>query len=314
VSLGAVKKVAIIGAGFVGSTTAYSLMLDGIVSEISLIDINSEVAQGHVLDLNHCMQFTKITNIVGGSSFELVKDAQIVVICAGVAQKAGESRSDLLQANAKIISKIVPEVVKYNNKCILLVVTNPLDVMTYLTWKLSGLSSCSVFGTGTVLDTARLRYFLGKQLQISPKDIVAYVLGEHGDSEFIWWSGANIAGIPLNKISSFDSASIPEIYKKTPSSSYYVKAKKGATYFAIAQVICKIIRAILLNQPRVFTVSTIVKNRFGNSPVALSLPTVIRSNGICEMLPFDLDEKEEKSLARCAGIISIDIKKTLASK
>jgi len=169
-------KVAIVGAGAVGSTAAYAMMLDGVVSEIVLIDVDKDKACGHALDLQHGMQFTKTTNIVAGDSFELVAGAQIVVLAAGVAQKPGEKRTDVLELNVKLFSKIIPQIVQYNSECILLVVTNPLDVMTYITWKLSGFTSCRVFGTGTALDTSRLRFLLGQQLLVSPKDVMVLVI------------------------------------------------------------------------------------------------------------------------------------------
>src|SRR5579862_1482575 len=164
-----VSKVAIVGAGFVGSTSAYALMLNGTVSHIALIDLDKEKAEGEALDLLHCMQFTHSVEITAGDSFELVKDAEVVVITAGVGQKIGESRADLLETNVRIFKEIIPQIIAYNQDCTLLIVTNPLDVLTHVTLKLSGFPSCRVIGTGTVLDTARLRYEIGHHFEISPK-------------------------------------------------------------------------------------------------------------------------------------------------
>ncbi len=304
-------KVAIVGAGNVGSTTAFALMMDGVVSEIALIDIQKEKAQGEALDLAHCMQFTKVTKIVAGDSLELVKDAQVVVLTCGVSQKPGQTRSDLLSKNVPIFKDIVSQIKKYNADCILLVVANPLDVLTYVSWKVSGFSSCRVFGAGTVLDTARLRYLIGHHFDISPKDITAYILGEHGDSEFVWWSKANIAGVPLEKFTAYDPELMSQIYEKTKNAAYEIISKKGATFYAIALVVVKIIRAILLNQPRVFTVSSVIHNVYGVSDVSLSLPTIIRRSGICEMLAIDLDPQEQQLFKNSAQNIKEDIKKAL---
>ncbi|MCK4651361.1 L-lactate dehydrogenase [Candidatus Babeliales bacterium] len=290
-------KVAIVGTGFVGSSAAYAIMLDGVASEIALIDKKKEIAEGHALDFMHGMQFTKSTKIVASDSFELVKDAQIVVLTAGISQKIGQTREELLDANVKIFKEIIPQVVKYNKKCILLVVTNPLDVMTYVTYKLSGFDSCRVFGTGTVLDTSRLRYLLGEELKVSPKDITAYILGEHGDSQFVWWSHANVAGIPIRKYISEDL--LEKIHRKVKKSVYEVIKRKGATYYAVAIVISKIVKAILLDQSRIFTVSNFLQDYHGVNEVYLSIPTVVRQSGIYQRLEILLDKSEEKMFDNC---------------
>ncbi len=304
-------KIAIVGAGAVGSTIAFALMLDGSVSDIALIDLDKEKAEGEVLDLNHCMQFTRMTNIVGGDSFALVEDASVVVITAGVAQKPGETRDDLIVYNSQMMRKIIPEITRYNKTCILLMVTNPLDAMTYLAYKLSGFDSCRVFGSGTVLDSARLRYLIGKHYQISPKDITAFVLGEHGDSEFVWWSKANIAGLPLTAFTRYDQEVLNNFFEETKNAAYQVIEKKGSTCYAIALVVVKIIRSIVLNQPRIFTVSSLVHNIEGVKDVCLSLPTIIRENGVCEMLPIDFDENEKKLFKRSAETIQQEIEQAL---
>ncbi|MFA6535550.1 MAG: L-lactate dehydrogenase [Candidatus Babeliales bacterium] len=298
------SKVAIIGAGFVGSTTAYSLMLDGCVSEIALIDVNKEKAVGEALDLNHCMQFTRLTNIVAGNSFEMVSGASIVIICAGFGQATGESRTNLLQRNAKIFKEIIPQIIKYNQDCILLVVTNPLDVLTYLTLKISGFPSCRVFGTGTVLDTARLRYLIGSYFKISPKDISAYILGEHGDSEFIWLSKATIGGVAIDKFPEYSDGLIKDVCNQTQNAAYQIISRKGATYYSIALVITKIVRSILQDQSRVFPVSTLIENEiYGVKNICLSIPTVVRKGGVCQRLDIDLNEMEQKFLKTSANKI-----------
>ena len=295
-------KVAIVGAGWVGSSAAYAMMMDGVASEIVLIDKNKKKAEGHALDLMHGMQFAKSINIGAGDSFELVKDAKIVVLCAGVAQQSGQTRAELLKKNVEIFKNIVPKIVQNNKDCILLVVTNPLDVLTYMAHKLSGFDLGRVFGTGTVLDTSRLRYLIGSEFKISPKDITAYILGEHGDSQFVWWSHANIAGIPILDLYPVLGCStknseefFEQIHYKVKNAVYEVIEKKGATYYAIALVIAKIVRAILLDQSRVFTVSSYLKNYNGIKDVCLSVPTVVRNNGICNPFNVTLNKKEKEA-------------------
>lgn len=304
-------KVAIVGAGRVGCTAAYALMLGGAVSSIALIDTNKEQAEGEALDLNHCMQFTRVATVTAGDSFELVAGADVVVLTAGAAQRVGQSRSDLLAVNAAIFKNIIPHIVRHNKECILLVVTNPLDVMTYLTWKLSGFSSCQVFGTGTVLDSARLRYLLGEHFQVSPKDVTAYALGEHGDASFVWWSGATIGGIPLPSFTRYDKKIMDDIAEKTRCAAEQIIAKKGSTFYAIGLVIAKIVQAIILNQPRVLSVSAVVHNALAQD-VCLSLPTIVRRGGVCEMLPVVLSQDEQDKLAASVLTIKNEIEKGMS--
>lgn len=303
-------KVAIVGTGCVGSTAAYAMMIDGVVSELALVDINKEKAEGEALDLQHGMQFTSSVKISAGDSYELVAGADIVVLAAGFAQKPGEGRMDLLSKNVEVFKDIVPKIVAHNKDCILLVVSNPLDVLTYVTWKLSGFPSCRVFGTGTVLDTARLRYLLGQHFQMSPKDITAYILGEHGDSEFVWWSGANVAGIPIKSLKNYSQEPMDKIYESVKNAAYEVINKKGATYYSIALVIAKIVRAIGTDQSRVMSVSNILEDTSVEG-VALSTPTVIRKSGICEKLEISLDEKEEKLFKDSAKKVGDAIERAL---
>jgi len=289
------SKVAIIGAGFVGSTSAYALMMAGTASHIALIDVKKEKAEGEALDLLHCMQFTHAAEITAGDSFELVKGAEVVVVTAGLAQKPGESRDVLLEKNVLIFKEMIPQIVRYNNNCIILVVSNPLDILTYVTLKLSGFPSCRVIGTGTVLDSARLRYEIGHHFNVSPKDVSAHILGEHGDSEFVWWSRAEIAGVPLQKFETYSPELMQQFYEKTKNAAYEIISKKGSTYFAIALVVNKIVRAILLDQSRVFTVSSLIENVYGVSNICLSLPMVVRKEGCSfHRLNIELNNEEEK--------------------
>jgi len=304
-------KVAIVGMGHVGSTTAYALMLEKLVAELALIDIDKDKAEGEARDLEHGMQFTRSVKICAGDSFELVHGAHVIIIAAGVAQEVGQTRSDLLEKNAAIFSRIVPEIVKNNKDAILLVITNPLDVLTYLAWKLSNFDSCRVFGTGTVLDTARLRHLIGQHIDVSAKDITAYMLAEHGDTEFAWWSRANVAGVPLQNFTNFTSDVRTTILNQVRQAAYDIIRLKGATYYAIGLAATKVVRAILTNQSRVFTVSSVLNEYQGMSDLCLSVPTVVRGNGVCEHLPIELDSQEQDLLAASANKIKDEIAKIM---
>lgn len=299
-------KVAIVGAGCVGSSSAYALMMGGVASRIALIDTNREKAEGEALDLLHGLQFTHSVDIVAGDSFDLVRDAEVVVVTAGIAQKpGGQTRDALLDTNVGLYKDIIPEIVRYNSDCILLIVTNPLDVLTYVAAQLSGFPRCRVFGTGTVLDTARLRYLIGRHFNVSPKDVAAYVLGEHGDSEFVWASGAQIAGVPLHFFDGFSPSLVADLSTKTRNVVYEIIQKKGATHYAIALVIAKIVRSILLDQSRVFSISTLIEDDFyGVHDICLGLPTIVRKSGVCQRLPIILNEEERKLLLHSSKSIT----------
>lgn len=294
-------KVAIVGTGLVGSTAAYTLMMDKVVSEIALVDVNKNRAEGEALDLRHGMQFTRTAKIWAGDSYELVAGAKVVVVCAGFAQKpGGEKRTELLQKNVEVFKAVIPNIVQHNKDCIILVVTNPLDALTYVALKLSKFPPCRVFGAGTVLDSARLRYLLGHHFNISPKDVTAYILGEHGDSEFVWWSGANIAGVPMLSMERCTQAIRQRMYETVKNAAYDVINKKGATYYSIALVIARIVRQILTDQSRVLSVSTLLEDFYGATNVCLSVPTVVRKNGVCEKLEISFNDEEKKMFANSA--------------
>ena len=296
-------KVAIVGAGNVGSAAAYAMMMDGAVCEIALIDKNKDRAEGEALDLQHGVQFSSVSKIVAGDSYELVRDAQVVIVTAGVAQKPGEMRSDLVQTNAKIFTQVIPLITAQNNSCVLLIVTNPLDVMTYVAWKLSSFPKERVIGTGTVLDTARLRYLIAKEIHVSPKDICAHVLGEHGNSSFPWWSHASVAGVSLDDYESLTAEFKEQLMHDVRGAASQVIEKKGATFYAIGLVIAKIVRAMVLNQPRVFSVSTILDDYLGINGVALSVPSVVRTSGVSGTLKVELDAGEMTQFRESAAAV-----------
>ena len=307
-----IKKITVIGAGFVGSTTAYTLMISGIVSEIVLIDINKEKAEGEVMDMNHGMPFVRPVKVYNGD-YSDCKGSDIVVITAGANQKEGETRIDLVKKNTAIFKGIISEVVKYNNNCILLVVTNPVDILTYVTYKLSGFPKNKVIGSGTVLDSARFRYLLGDHTGVDPRNVHAYILGEHGDTEVPTWSLANIAGIPMDKYCNDchgckEGFSRKEIYENVKNAAYQIIKKKGATYYAVALAVRRIVEAIVRDESSILTVSSLLEGQYGLDDVCLSVPTVVNKNGIERILNVDLSDKENELLNKSGESLKSVIK------
>lgn len=298
------SKISIIGAGFVGSTAAYACLIDGAASEISLIDVNREKAQGEAMDLQHGLPFKPNVKITFGDKYDLCRDSEIVVICAGAHQKPGETRLDLVNKNAAIFKQMIPSITRHNKDCILLVVSNPLDILTYLTLKYSKFPKNRVFGSGTILDTARFRYLLGQYFQVSPNSVHAYILGEHGDSSFPVWSTANIAGVNLTHFKKYNKKAMDKIYQETKNAAYEVIAKKGATYYAIGLGIAKIVRAILSDQNEVLALSSYLNNYHGINNVCLSVPAVVNRSGIKEHIILPLNSLEKKQLRKSASVIN----------
>lgn len=297
------SKVAIIGAGFVGSTAAYSLLIDGAASEIALIDVSREKAEGEAMDLQHGLQFKPNCKITYGSDYSLCNDADIIVICAGAHQKPGETRLDLVKKNSAILKHMVPQILKYSKEHIFLVVSNPLDVLTYLTLKYSRFPKHKVIGSGTILDTARFRYLIGEHFGVSPNSVHAYILGEHGDSSFPVWSTANIAGINLKNFKKYNKKEMDKIYLKVKNAAYEIIAKKGATYYAIGLGVAKIVRSIFSNQNEVLALSSYLNNYHGIRDVCLSVPTVVNREGVKEHIVVPLNPAEKYQLRKSASII-----------
>lgn len=298
------SKIAIVGAGFVGSTSAYACLIDSAASEIALIDVSREKAEGEAMDLQHGLPFKPNVKIKFGDKYDLCKDAEIVVICAGAHQKPGETRLDLVNRNATIFKQMIPGITKHNKDCILLVVSNPLDVLTYLTLKYSKFPKNRVFGSGTILDTARFRYLLSQHFGVSPNSVHAYILGEHGDSSFPVWSSANIAGVNLKHFKKYSKKAMDRLYQKTKNAAYEVIARKGATYYAIGLGVAKIVRAVLSDQNEVLALSSYLNNYHGVSNVCLSVPAVVNRNGIKEHIALPLNSLEKKQLRKSANVIN----------
>lgn len=282
------NKVVIIGCGNVGMSYAYALVNQKChVNELVLIDIDKERVEGEVMDLNHCLAFAPSKITIKAGDYSDCANASIVCIAAGCNQNPGETRMDLIYKNSKIFKSIVEEVMKNNFNGIFLVATNPLDVMTYLTWKYSGLPADKVIGSGTTLDTARLRYIVGHKLYINPKNVHAYVIGEHGDSEFIPWSNAKIG---LNDIYNYLSdKELEEIYVSVRDAAYDIISRKGATYYGIGMCLVKITNAILGDENAIMTVSTYDEI----NKIFISKPTIINREGIREMYNISLTKEEQ---------------------
>ncbi|WP_407430891.1 L-lactate dehydrogenase [Arcticibacter sp.] len=289
------NRIVIIGAGAVGSTTAYTLLLRERMDELVLIDANKEKAIGDALDMSHGLPFLGKAEIWAGT-YEDCKGADIIIITAGAAQREGESRIDLLKRNVAIFESITTEVLKYNTDGILLIASNPVDVMSYFTWKKSGWPINRIIGSGTLLDSARFRYLIGEKLNIDSRSVHAHIIGEHGDSELPLWSLANVAGSGL----SLSGQDKEEIFLNTRNAAYQIIKAKGATFYAIALALDRICTAILHNEASVLNVSTLLQDYHGVSDVFLGVPCVVDRNGIREVLKLEISAEEKSLLEQSA--------------
>ena len=289
-------RIVVIGVGAVGSTTAYTLLLRHRMDELVLIDANNAKAVGDALDMNHGLPFLGQSKVWAGT-YEDCREADIIIITAGAAQRPGETRVDLLKRNVAIFESITTEVLKHNQEGILLIASNPVDVMSYFTWKKAGWPAQRVIGSGTLLDSARFRFLIGEKLQIEPRSIHAHIIGEHGDSELPVWSLANVAGTEL----SLSEEDRQEIFLNTRDAAYKIIESKGATYYAIALALDRICTAILRNEASVLNVSTLLTNYHGVSDVYLGVPCVVDRSGIREVLPLSISEEEKELLHKSAG-------------
>lgn len=301
-------KIAIVGSGNVGTTFAYALLLSGLAAEIVLIDNNQAKAEGEVMDLNHAVPLTHPTKIRSGE-YSDTAGAAITVITAGASQKPGETRLELNARNAAVFTSIIPEIAHHNPDGILLIATNPVDVLTFAAWKLSKFPPHRVLGSGTILDTARFRHLLSQHFGVDARSVHAFIIGEHGDSEVPVWSLANIAGMRLDSFSQtqgipYDEAIRNEIFSKTRSAAYEIIRRKGATYYAVAVGLLRIVEAILRDQKTVYSVSNLVENYYSIHQSYLSLPAVIGRNGVEFVLQLQLDEKESTALKGSARILN----------
>jgi L-lactate dehydrogenase len=302
--IGHVSKVVIVGAGRVGSTTAYTLMTNGTAGEVVLIDVDHERAVGEAMDIAHGVPFGGHVKIEAGD-YPDCAGADVVIISAGVAQRPGETRLDLVRNNVEVLKQIIPQITRYNQECVLLMVTNPVDILTYAMWKISGFPYQRVIGSGTSLDTARFRYNLGRYFEVSSRSIHAYIIGEHGDTEVPVWSLANIAGMRLADYCAVsglchDERELQTIFERVRDAAYHIIERKGATHYAIGAAVDSIVRMILLDEHAVVTLSSLMNGEHGVSDICLSLPTVIGRSGVVRVLELSLDAKELSGFRKSA--------------
>lgn len=302
------SKIVIVGTGFVGMSYAYSLVNQGAVRELVLIDVNKDKAVGESMDLNHGLPFAPRKMNIHAGDYSECKDANLVVITAGVNQKDGETRLELLNRNAQIMKSVVGNIMATGFDGIILVASNPVDILAYVAWKESGLPSNKVIGSGTALDTARLRYEIASKINVSEKNVHAYVLGEHGDSEFVVWSNAYIGVKPiLDVIEDMDEINfedLDKIYHRVKNAAYEIIQRKRATYYAIGMSLVRITKAILNNENSILPVSVLNAGAYNiENEVYIGLPAVINKNGIDHIVKLKLDSKEVKLLNNSANIL-----------
>lgn len=304
---GRVSRVALIGTGFVGSSYAFALMNQGVAHELVMIDINEKKARGDVTDLNHGKAFAPIPMHIRYGTYADCANMDIVVICAGANQKPGETRLDLVEKNLQVFKSIVDAVMASGFNGIFLVATNPVDILTYATWRYSGLTKERVIGSGTILDTARFRYSLGEYFKISPKNVHAYIIGEHGDSELPVYSSAFIGAVPImNYIAGSDDYSeddLEDIFVSVRDAAYDIIESKGATYYGIAMGLVRITRAILTNENSILTVSAHLDGQYGERNVYIGVPAVINRSGIREIIELDLNEREQELFQNSVNVL-----------
>lgn len=294
-------KGVIVGAGQVGLACAYAMMIQNVLDEMVLVDINQDKLIGEVMDLEQGMSFVEPTVIRAGTMADAA-GADVVVITAGAGQRPGETRLDLVQKNVEILKNLIPDIVAHCPEAILLLVSNPVDVLTYAAWKLSGLPKARVFGSGTVLDTGRFRYLLSRRLDIDPRSLHAYIIGEHGDSEVPFWSHANVCGTPLyhDGMAAGDRQAMDEIFQQTKNAAYEIIRRKGYTNYAVGLAVTQIVQSIMRDQNRVLTVSCVIDEIFDIEDVCLSVPAVVGRMGVSRRLNLTLNPHEEELLLQSA--------------
>lgn len=298
------QKCGIIGCGAVGATAAHTLLGSGLFNEMVLIDINHKKAEGEAMDIGHGVPFVKPVNIYAGDYKDLA-DAYLVIVTAGANQMPGETRIDLAEKNTRIFCQIIPEIVNYNKDCILLIVSNPVDILTQVTLEISGFEPGRVIGSGTVLDTGRFKYLLGEHLGVDSRNVHALIIGEHGDSEVAVFSSANISGVDLDEFCEtcgqcINHAFMEQIYEDVKNSAYAIIERKGATFFAISRAILRIAQALIRDENAVLTVSSKVDGHYGLHDICLGLPSIIGREGVKHIIDTPLNPLEMKRLTDSA--------------
>ena len=301
------RKVAVIGCGFVGSSSAFALMQSGLFSEMVLIDADTKRAEGEAMDISHGISFARPMQIYAGN-YDDITDAAIIVITAGANQKPDETRLDLIKKNAAIMKSIVGEIKKRDFGGILLIVSNPVDILTLIALKESGYPSNRVIGSGTVLDTGRFKYLLGEHLDVDSRSVHAFIIGEHGDSELAAWSNARIGGLKVNDFCELrghfnHEQSMKKIFENVRNSAYEIIERKHATYYGIAMAVKRICEAIVRNEKSIHPVSSLMTGEYGLNDVVLSIPAVVDETGVQKVIPIELNDEELTKLKDSANIL-----------
>ena len=302
-----IRKAAMIGCGFVGSSSAFALMQSGIFSEMVMIDVNREKAEGEAMDIAHGLPFARPIRLYAGTYDDIV-DPAIIIITAGANQKPDETRLDLIHKNVEIYKTIIPEIAKRNCEGMLLIVSNPVDILTYTALKLSGFPENRVLGSGTVLDTSRLKYQIGEYLGVDSRSVHAFIIGEHGDSEIAAWSSANISGVPMRNFyemrgkHKYEKAT-SHIAEMVKNSAYEIIARKKATYYGIAMSVRRICEAIVRDEKSILPVSGRMHGEYGIDDVVLSMPAIVGKEGIESKIPIGLDANEQRELRESADTL-----------
>ncbi len=300
-------KVVLVGTGFVGMSMAYSMLNRGGVNELILIDIDQDKTKGEEMDLSHGLPFAPQKMVIKAGDYEECKDAQVIVITAGIAQKPGQTRLELVETNTKIMKDITKNIMKSGFNGIIIVASNPVDLMTYVVSKVSGLPKNQVFGSGTVLDTARLRYIISDYLKVSSKNIHAYIMGEHGDSSFVPWEHAYVGCKKIKDVmkdGKHPMEDLNKIHQDVVNAAYEIIDKKKATYYGIGMALSKIVKSVLDNDNSILTVSTYLKDgQYGQDDIFIGVPAIINSNGVRELLQLELNAEEQEKLDNSCKII-----------
>ncbi len=301
------RKVAVIGCGFVGSSSAFALMQSGLFSEMVLIDADTKRAEGEAMDISHGISFARPMQIYAGN-YDDITDAAIIVITAGANQKPDETRLDLIKKNAAIMKSIVGEIKRRDFGGILLIVSNPVDILTLIALKESGYPSNRVIGSGTVLDTGRFKYLLGEHLDVDSRSVHAFIIGEHGDSELAAWSNARIGGLKVNDFCELrghfnHEQSMKKIFENVRNSAYEIIERKHATYYGIAMAVKRICEAIVRNEKSILPVSSLMTGEYGLNDVVLSIPAVVDETGVQKVIPIELNNEELTKLKDSANIL-----------
>ena len=300
-------KIVLVGTGFVGMSMAYSMLNRGGIEELILVDIDKEKTIGEEMDLSHGLPFAPQKMVIKAGDYNECKDAEIVVITAGAAQKPGQTRLELAEVNAKIVKDITKNIMASGFNGIIIVASNPVDLMAYVVYKVSGLPKNKVIGSGTILDTARLRYMIADYLKVSSKNVHAYIMGEHGDSSFVPWGHCYVGCkklIDIMEDGKYPIADLDNIHKEVVNAAYEIIERKKATYYGIGMSLNRLVRAILDNENSVLTVSTYLKDgKYGQDDVYIGVPAIINENGVRELLELDLTKEEQEKLDNSCNLI-----------